>query len=749
MKFFRVLLLCLIGILPETVKSQSFEKCRKLLDELLNEFNRAYEENNPAVLKDSRYLKKLNELRKAYAAYHSVTYTPGDSVARLNNEAVLLALSGHHFRAVQQFRSAEGEALPSIVGYHKGLIELLSGDFENAAGTLRNAGQPNARLNAMVASGSLPAGESGGGLPLAAPGYDPKGKWSYNRGVMLWRAGKKEEAVGSFNDALAASDELVYRIRRGDAYAGLGDMNKALADFARSGRRSPRAMVRHGNALLRAGRFEEARRLFETCLKNRERSSRYDAYLGIANSYYEQGLYTEARGYYEKVAGYKRLALYGHYGLAGIALAGHQYQSARNRFNSILSKDSTFLHARLGRGVARYGLRDFSGALEDFSNSDSLIGASGKIMADVLVCRGYSNYYLGRADRAGEDFGQALELDPGRYEALAGLGGIQIDRRRYAEAGKYLSEALRYEKEYDRLWVNYGNLLMHFNMYDKAFSVFNTAAGLNPANVHAQNGRGITLLERDMLADSRALFDSLLRTNPGKPFLLNNRGIVNAYLGNRFSQYGEQHHADRSYTLAGKDFNQAMENDTSRRFYHVNKGNVFRYWQQYEDARMSYQSYQDKSALNNTAVLLAGLERMKDARYYMGVALQIDSTHRVFQYNMNVLAQGKAKETARFLASARDNGPYAEISIKYSLDGYVTIYLYDYEYQEMHFAGRHRLPLPLMDLSDDYLIPEYDFTFLPYAENRKEPVVRKKQGKGLKVKLRGRSRSGTKCPVLL
>ncbi|ODS81261.1 MAG: hypothetical protein ABS46_11995 [Cytophagaceae bacterium SCN 52-12] len=744
-------LLWLTAVFSGEAKSQSFEKCEKQLSAVLPEFNRAFGENDPAILKQGRYLKKLNALRRAYAGYHASSYLAEDSVARIHNEAVLLALSGLHYKALQQITSVNGGAERGLVAYHRGLIYLLAGDFAGAARELGNTGQPNAALNAMVASGRL-AGQSGmTGFPGNTSGLpDPDGKLSYNRGVLLSRAGDKQGAVTSFTAAIVQNDQPAYRMARGDALAAAGKPDAARTDFKMLAGKHPKAMVRLGHTLVRLGAFAQARQAFRAYLKTKDNSFRNEAFLGLANAFYGEEAYAEARKYYEMLASYKPLAAAGQQGIGNVALAERRYGKAKAIFDGLISRDPAGSgHAYLGRAVARYGLGDYHGALADFSQADTLIDVSRKEMADILVCRGYSNYFVGRIDAAAADFGQAAELDAGRYEALAGLGKIEIDRRRYAEAGKFLNAALSYEKTYDRLWTNYGNLLMHFGMYEKAFAVFATAVKLNPVSLNAQNGRGITLLEQDMLEEARSLFDSLVRTNRGQPFLLNNRGIVNAYIGNRFSQYGEQKSADRSYKLAERDFNLALETSPAKKFYHVNKGNVFRYWEQYEDARTSYQSYQDKSALNNTAVMYAGLERLKDARYYMGVALQLDSTHRAFRYNMNMLARdgGRAKEMSRFVASARDSGPYSEISLKYSLDGYVTLYLYDYEYENMLFPGRHHLPAPLKEIAEDYLIPEFDFRLLPYAE-KKADVSRKKAVRSPRIKLKGRARSGTKCPVL-
>lgn len=747
MKFFPVLLLCVMCLFSKTAKSQSFEKCEKILTELLPEFNRAFEEQNPQLLQSKAYQKKLKRLKSAFEAYEKNSYASEDSVSRANNEAIMLALSGSHSKAIQKIASTERHHEKLM--YHKGLIGMMLGDYDASYSLLSQNSAPGAQLNAFVSQGNARKSTSiEKGIFFSAGATDPKGKMSYNQGVVHRRYGNTEAALAHFNKALEKQENDVYRIQRGDTFLDSGLPEKALVDYSAISRRHPAGLVKKGNALLQLHQFSEAISLFKRYLNSTNQEFQGEAYLGIANAFYGEGSYAEARAYYELAARYRPLTTTAQCGLANVALSENKYVAAQRIYDRLIQADTSFLEAYLGRAIAKYGSKNYFGALEDFEKSGPLIDRSNVEMADVLVCRGYSFYHIGDQQSAQRDFENAVKLDARRFEALAGLGKIEIDRRKFSEAGKYLSEALRHQKEHDRLWANYGNLLLHFGMFDKAYAVFKNAVSINPKNLHARNGQGITLLERDKLKESKSLFDSLLRTNPGRPFLLNNRGIVHAYLGNRFSQNNEQVKADHSYTMAEKDFNRAMENAPARKFYNVNKGNVFRYWEQYEEARLSYQSYQDKSALNNTAVLLAGLERLKDARYYLGVALQIDSTHRVFQYNKSVLTQGKAKEMARLVASTKDNGPYSEISLKYSLDGYVTIYLYDYEYEEMEFPGRHHLSLPYRNFDEGDLIPEYDFSFLPYSGNKKEVQEKRKPIRMPKNKQKGRSKSGTQCPVL-
>src|SRR5690606_5725341 len=217
----------------------------------------------------------------------------------------------------------------------------------------------------------------------------------------------------------------------------------------------------------------------------------------------------------------------------------------------------------------------------------------------------------GKKDLAARDFETAIAMDPKRYEALGGMSSIMIEQKRYPEAGQYLAKALNYEKGNDRMYANYGNLLFHFNMFKKSYEVFKRAVAINNTNIKAQNGWALALLENDQLDKSKALLDSLVKTNSDIPYLLNNRGISYAYVGNRHQQRDELELAEAHYKSSFADFNKALDIKPVNRFYNVNVGNVYRYWEDYDEAQLSYKAYQDKSALNNMGIMYAGQEKMK------------------------------------------------------------------------------------------------------------------------------------------
>ncbi len=732
--------------------AQEFRECQQIFERLLPIFNQSFEEHNPALLHTKEYRRGLMELQKAYEAYHRINYDRNDSLQRINNEAVLQALSGNHSKGLWLMESMETtEGNPRYI-YNRGLIRLLSRHYAAARGDLNNNPESNyAALNTLVSYGLEGQYEEGLAYASQTPRSNTAGKWNYNTALFYKAANRAEEAVDELTAAIRQKDKLIaYRLQRGDLLMQLGKDKRAVNDFEKVARQHPKAQIRYANALLSLNRFGAARHVFEQYIESEDRTFRGNAYLGLGHAHYGLQQLNEAQRYYQLAATALKDDKAALCGQGNVLLSKHEYAKAKGIYERILHSDTTYLSAYLGRALVHYGMKHYDLALEDFARAEPLIDENNRALADVFVSRGYSHYYTRKAAAAQQDFQKAIRLDGARYEALAGMSGVLIDQRRFSEAGQYLSKALNYEKTYDRMWSNYGNLLMHFDMFTKSYDVFKKAIRLNPANLKAQNGWGVVMLENDQLDKSVTLFDSLIKENPTIPYLLNNRGIVQAYLGNRHEQRMQRLDADIRYQQAQNDFNEAMRMAPSRKFYNVNQGNVYRYWEKYDEAQQSYKIHQDKSALNNTGVLYAGMERMKDAKYYLGVALEIDSAHKVFQFNMALLQNGKHKELAKAVASARDDGPYSDISIKYSRDGFVTIYLYDYEYDTLYFPGRHYLPLPVDTYTEDYFIPEFDFKLMPYAP-KKFGIRREKKPKykSQRVNMPGRSRkSGTRCPII-
>lgn len=745
------MLLMFRTICPDAASAQDFGECQKIVKDLLPVFNKSFEENNPALLREESYQRGIRNLQAAYALYHKQAFQSSDSAQRMNNEAVILALSGNYQKALHIMEELNLSTQDGQMHYNRGLFSLLSGKFADARNDFAESpGGSHGTLNTIVAFAKQKKYSEAVDFANGNSAKNTGGKWNYNIGLLYKYLGQPEEAVNEITTAIRQKDEMAYRLQRGDILMRTGNEKKAVKDFEKVARTHPKAQIRYANALLSLNQFGAAKAVFQTYLETDDRTFRGDAYLGIAHCSYGLQQISEAQRYYKLASTLKRETPALQSGIANTHLSKHEYQTAFTLFDRVIKKDSTYLPAYLGRAVSYYGQKKYDLALKDFKKAEKALSEDNKFFADLFVTKAFSEYYLKKTSEAQDDFQKAIKLDAARYEALAGMSSIMIDQKRFSEAGQFLAKGLQYEQGYDLMWSNYGSLLMHFDMYKKGYKVFQKAVSLNPANVNAQNGWGIVLLENDQLDKAMALFDSLVREKPELPFLHNNHGIVQAYIGNRHDQKHQVNEANTRYDGSFEDFKKAMNAAPSRKFYNVNQGNVYRYLEKYDEAKLSYQTYQDKSALNNTAIMYAGQERIKDAKYYLGVAIQIDSLHRVFQYNMTVLAKGKQQEMMRLVASADENSPFSDIGIKYSRDGFVTIYLYDYEYDVLSFPGRHYMPLPVAEYKEDYFIPEYDFKLVAYEKKKaNSPKKKHVHYHSQKVKLPGsRGKSGTKCPIL-
>lgn len=747
------LILSLLSKSSSIVYAQDFKECQSLFEKVLHRFNLSLEENEPKILQSAEYRRDLITLQKAYQKYHTLYYNPSDSTQKFTNEAVLSALSGNYAKSLRIITSID--STNKFTSYNTGLLYLLLKEYPNARTYLENATVSKwAILNTLVTYGREDKVHDGLVYGQNTPHRSLGGKWSYNIGLLYKQNHQYDESLSELSTAIRQNDEMAYRLLRGDVLMKLKKTRSAVSDYEKVARRHFKAQIRYANALLDLKRYSDAQSVFEDYLESEDKMFRADAFLGLGHSFYGLSQFDNAQKYYRLAAAMIKDSPVALCGQANVLVSKREYHAAKNIYDQILNKDSTYLSAYLGRGVAYYGLKKYDLTIRDLGKAAELFDPNDKSFSDLFLTRGFARYYTRKAAEAMADFETCLRLDPTRYEAMAGISGVLIDQKNFSAAGQYLSRALNYEKTYDKMWSNYGNLLLHFDMFNKGYDVFRKAIGLNPTNLKAMNGWGIVMLENDQLNESKVLFDSLVNENPTISYLLNNRGIVNAYHGNRFEQKKQYTAADEQYQLAFEDFKKAMEEAPGRKFYNVNQGNVFRYLQKYDEAKLSYQTYQDKSALNNTAVLYAGLENYKDAKYYLGVAIQLDSTHRVFQFNMNLLIKGTQKKFASSLAAATASNniesTFSDIGIKYSRDGFVTIYLYDYEFDTLYFPGNHYLPLPVAEYEEEFFIPEIDFKLLPYSDKKiPKEKNKKRKYKSQKVRMKKRgSRKGTQCPVI-
>ncbi len=209
---------------------------------------------------------------------------------------------------------------------------------------------------------------------------------TYRAGA-LWRLGRREDAMGEHDRAVALDPNPFAGWARGETLRKLGRLSEALEAYELTLRVAPESASAHtgrGETLARMGKPEQARAAFD-------RAVEIDA---DAYNLTSRGLFLAERGLLEE---------------------------AIVDFSGVIARDASQIPARLNRANAYAQLGRLEKALEDYAAAARLRPDN----ASVYRGRGWVYERQGLIAQARADYERALQLTPGDpwlKDAVAGLG---------------------------------------------------------------------------------------------------------------------------------------------------------------------------------------------------------------------------------------------------------------------------------------------------------------------------------------
>ncbi len=259
------------------------------------------------------------------------------------------------------------------------------------------------------------------------------------------RAGEYERALGLLRQILAENPTVTQAwLGIGDIQLGRGEYAAAEPAYARAARLEPRnyeAQYGHGLALQMLSRFVEAVKAYHRALTIQPES--IEANLQLATTYLQMGEATSAVVFAEKAVeldpdnGAARVNLGAVYeGLGRYEQAITQYEAALELMEptppllinliNVLAKEKRYLDAK---NTAEYLVR-----IAPLANSYERLG--------------WCCFRLGDYERSQAAYRQAVEIDPGHWPSLNGLGCNALNRwllsdKRDAEAAMEAKRAFR------------------------------------------------------------------------------------------------------------------------------------------------------------------------------------------------------------------------------------------------------------------------------------------------------------------
>ncbi|WP_428656605.1 tetratricopeptide repeat protein [Runella sp.] len=612
-----------------------------------------------------------------------------------------------------------------------------------------------------------------------------KGVWEaqkgeINKGLATWEAAQTTDTL-LFNMALAnyrlnelksAQDhakrigfakaaefhELTANVlfRLGDYKQAEKLYEKAEKFAVRTGRHAigPRLLVQRGNAHLAQHEYEEAEALYREYLDQKDPYYRFAAHLGLGHALYRQRKYQLAVLEYDAACRHNDVSAEAWLSLGNAYVGTNGQRQAQKAFERALDLDSTQKSAWLGLGMVYYRLRNFGEAVCCFDLAGDILNNKNRQHADFFAARAFCRLYTEQSKLAKDDVQTAVRLSGhGLLPCLAMSEYLRIEGY-FLSSLKWLEKAIKANEEASvRMLVNRGNIYLKCREYEDALDDFSDAHRMDPSNVNASNGLAISLLNKDEIDRAKVIYDSLLRQRK-LAMLYNNRGIVQSYLSLR--ERHERNHKDETKfsTLSMQDFEKALEVDSTKKPYHVNIGNVYKNRNEEAPAIEHYQQYLSRHAINNMGVLFAKESRRDFSGHYLDIAISYDTANVIYLYNRAKLYHDHFKDVFAGRADLKQAFklmPTNDISLKYSPDGFVTIFLFDYDFETYHFPGDPLFDVKAQPIDDFAFLPSMDF--IPMAGGG--DVFKKGKGGYLvtKTQLRfrpasRRNRGKTSCPKM-
>jgi len=255
-----------------------------------------------------------------------------------------------------------------------------------------------------------------------------------NRGVMRFQRGLFPEAVADFEKAIAL-DKARY-----NAYASLAQVLRKLGRRTEAVERLDKAIaleprlaaLYRGRALARLDGNAPSPGEAEASLRDLETSARLEpaGSRAAADDHARRGrlLLRLDRTKDALAAADTALALVRDLGRAHLVrvaalLALERYDDVLGSCDAALAAGHPSAELFRLRGLARFGLNDFAGAIDDYTQALALAGDD---RVETYRDRGWSHLFSNASKLALRDFDAALRLDPGDPDGYAGRGAARV-----------------------------------------------------------------------------------------------------------------------------------------------------------------------------------------------------------------------------------------------------------------------------------------------------------------------------------
>ena len=357
---------------------------------------------------------------------------------------------------------------------------------------------------------------------------------------------RKDDAERTVADAKKAigNDPVGYRIL-GDYYIGIGDSQKALAEYASLSEAHPQevsvkriyiqllllenqveqantlneqilkanakdteALILRGEIQSRNGHANDAVATLQNAVKDAPENAVGHFYLGVA--YQQTGAIYQAESEWRSAVRRVPSFMDAQRALGSLALEQNHWESLAETANQLILTQPRAALGYLYRGVERVARGDQAAAEMNFGKAMELApgNSAGYIqMAKLRVLQK-------RPGEAEKLYQQALIRDPNSTEALTGIAFMEVQQKQLPKALAAVREQIAKSPTNSGFYLLLGGLLVNAKDEDGAESALQKAVDLNPNNVDASLLQAQLQVQRGALDKAVADYQQAMQKNP-------------------------------------------------------------------------------------------------------------------------------------------------------------------------------------------------------------------------------------------
>jgi len=201
-------------------------------------------------------------------------------------------------------------------------------------------------------------------------------------------------------------------------------------------------------------------------------------------------------------------------------------EAAIEKLNQVIKTKPDYYAAYFFRGIAKFGLNDYTGAIDDFTEVIRI----NPFLPDAYHYRGVAENYLNDYNKALNDYDKAAQMDINNPNILMSRGLTKISIKNYSAAIDDFNKVISINPSIADAYVYRAVAKAGLKQYEAAIADCNTAIGMNQFNTQAFIRRGLIQFEQEKYKEAIDDYNKALKIKSDDAYTYYLRALAKYHL---------------------------------------------------------------------------------------------------------------------------------------------------------------------------------------------------------------------------